>query len=81
MAEHVWVEGWCKHCGASEGGYHQTIAAGGTSTCLERPVSPSALAREPARRTFAIEDFDVIGARVAELDKERAEAVNRTGAE
>lgn len=66
--EHLWIDGWCKYCGASEGGYHQTIVQGGVSSCLES-TERSLLAPEPARRQFAVEDFDVIRARMEEIKR------------
>lgn len=68
IAEHEWIAGWCKHCGASEAGYVATISTGGTSTCLQRPEAPASDMRpEPSRRQFAIESFDEIGLRLKEL--------------
>lgn len=63
---------WCKHCGSM---LHTRIL----QTCIER-VSPGGLLMpEPARRSWAYEDFDAIGARLIELRKER-EAVEATAA-
>lgn len=55
---------WCLHCGAL---WHAQMDA----TCVARAV---ALAPEPARRTYASEDFDAISARIIELKRERETA-------
>ena len=71
FAEHVWVDGWCVTCGASEEGYNATIMAGGESTCLWTDEKKPAAVR-PARRVYASEDWDAIGERLRELETERA---------
>lgn len=52
------------------------MVPGTNSTCLEREVPQSTLRPEPARRQFASEDFDTIGARVAELAQQRQDVLN-----
>jgi len=76
ITEHAWVDGWCTHCGASEGGYHQTIASGYASTCL--PRSTVDVMPEPKRREVACEATDEIAARIAELRAEKQAALNRS---
>ena len=74
FAEHVWVDGWCVTCGASEAGYNATIMAGGESTCLwTDETKPAAVRPEPERRVYASEDFDAIGERMRELETERVD--------
>lgn len=85
MQEHVWVEGWCKHCGAHEVGHSMTLEEGHTSTCIERPASaadaPRAVSLMPQPGSAACEDADIISARLAELARERQEALNRAETE
>lgn len=76
MAVHEWVQGWCKHCGASESGYQEAISLGYGSTCLERQAEPSAHRPEPERRVYASEDYDTINSRLGELRGERDAALN-----
>lgn len=66
---HEFIEGWCKWCGLKENpNAHQY-------GCLQRSIPSSELAPEPRRRQFALEDYDTIGARLAELAKERLPGV------
>ncbi len=69
MQAHECVDGFCLHCGAT--------APATNCLCLDRPAPVSGLMPEPARRQHASEDFDAIGARLAELAKEREAVRNR----
>lgn len=71
--------GWCPHCGAPSWErvieWHQKRGmaeppAEDPRSCVPRPK----LAPEPRRRGYAIDDLDVIGARLTELRAESAEA-------
>lgn len=69
IRQHEVIDGRCKHCNA--------VNPTALETCVMRDGTASTLlAPEPARREFAIEAFDVIGARLAELRRER-DAVNQ----
>lgn len=54
----------CIHCGAP-------LNTKFTYSCLERPGTSSKLMPEPARRQYASEAYEAIGARQAELAAER----------
>lgn len=56
----------CVICGAVQ---HPQM----TATCFDRPTPSGVLMPEPARREYASEAYGAIGARVAELLKERKE--------
>jgi len=47
-----------------------------TATCFDRPTPGNALMPAPARRQYASEAFDAIGARVVELRAERLAVLN-----
>ena len=47
-----------------------------TATCFDRASPGNALMPEPARRLYASEAFDAIGARLIELGKERQAVLN-----
>lgn len=54
----------CQICGAIK---HPQM----TATCFERATPGNALMPEPARREYASEAYDAIGARLIELRKQR----------
>ena len=59
---------YCKHCGVRRhDGMHET--------CLERP---DAGVSDRPRRINAVNDFDAIGVGLAELRRQRTEALNTT---
>ena len=67
--EHEWPEGdeltrCCTRCGTPYG-LHATKA----QPCVPRWSEPEKLRPEPARRTYAFEDFDTISARREEIRK------------
>lgn len=72
------ARGWCVWCGAADwdrvtawhAGKGHAVPTEDTRPCLPRPK----LAPEPRRREYAIDDLDVIGARLVELRAESAEA-------
>lgn len=69
IRQHEVVDTRCKHCGA--------VNPTELETCIMRSGPASAMVMpEPARREYAIEDFDAIGARLAELRRERETAMN-----
>ena len=70
IRQHEVVDGRCKHCGALKPDPAE-------NTCIERSGIVSELRPEPARREYASEAFDVIGARLAELRKERDAVLNQ----
>ena len=87
IREHVWVADKCIICGANSWAKvrAQAVLAGkgdpgvtDERQCLERENYISGLCPEPARRQFASEDFDTIGARLEEI---RAEAVAQAPSE
>jgi hypothetical protein len=57
---------FCRHCGAKK-------IPGSTQTCLERAET---VAPDRPRRVMAVDDFDVIHSRLAELRREEDEARN-----
>jgi len=56
----------CRHCGTPRARHDQAA-----QPCVPRWSGTEKLMPEPARRTYASEDFDAIGARLVELAKER----------
>lgn len=73
IREHeVGEDGRCKHCGALKPDPVE-------NTCVERVEIVSGDRPEPARREYAIEAVDLIGARLAELRAERDAAMNEEG--
>ena len=63
----------CVHCGTTWS-MHEAMA----QPCVpRRPQGGEALRPEPARREYAVDDADVIGARLIELRAERDAAINR----
>ena len=59
----------CIHCGTLRG-LHETKA----QPCVPRWSEPEKLRPEPARRTYAFEEFDTISARIEEIRKAEDEA-------
>lgn len=62
----------CRHCGSA---WNDNMGI----SCIERPGKSNKLMPEPARRVYASEAWDALGARLAELRRER-DAVNATPA-
>lgn len=84
VREHIWVVDKCVVCGAMSWERLCSLAAAAGKAipltderqCLEREDHVGKLCPEPARRQIASEAFDEIGARAAELEKERLAAIN-----
>lgn len=86
VREHIWVASRCVACGAQDWAAICRIAitAGkgvisgpDERQCIEREDYIVALCPEPARRHPACEDTDTIAARIADLYRERTEAMNQ----
>jgi hypothetical protein len=72
--EHEWSPGnpRCIHCGTPSAIHSQQ-----PQPCVPRWSQTEALRPEPARREYAIDAVDTIHARLAELEADRREALNR----
>jgi hypothetical protein len=84
VREHIWVGEKCIACGAIAWERLCSLAAVAGKAipltderqCIEREDYAGALCPEPARRQFALDAYDEIGARMAEIEKERLAAIN-----
>ena len=69
--DHEFVSGTatdpCIHCNVP---YEKAVHGGAEITCVPHRKSTDVVMPEPARRVYAVEDFDTIGARAAEIRKE-----------
>ena len=73
IRQHNVVDDKCTHCGVTK--------PTDQNTCIARLIIEVAERPEPARRQYASESFDAIGERLAELRKERDEAIKAAGIE
>lgn len=80
IREHYWINDRCLFCGATAlATLREQAAREGRAVpsdaderqCIEREDHVGALAPKPARRQYAIDDYDTISARLAELAEER----------
>lgn len=80
IREHYWINDRCLFCGAIALATlrAQAALAGKTAPteaderqCIEREDYVGSLAPEPKRRQYALDDYEAISARMAELAKER----------
>jgi hypothetical protein len=84
VREHIWVADKCLACGAIAWEKLCSLAAAAGKAipltderqCIEREDYVGKLCPEPARRQFALNAFDEIGARMVEIEKERLAAIN-----
>lgn len=72
IGPHEVVGGACLHCGALVAAVIQSETDGSTLSCTGQPPHVTEKPRpEPQLRTLAADDFDVIRARLAEIEKGR----------
>ncbi len=78
IAGHEVVQGFCLHCGAREDAIVMSVSVeDGAQLSCKATGKAEGPRPEPALRTYAVDDADVIHQRIAELAQEREAAIAR----